>query len=57
MKVKKWPDDTSNRLLDEDDLLDLRARIHACKAISSKTLQSGRELPVRPDTGSTGQMI
>ncbi|MCS5535794.1 MAG: hypothetical protein NZ802_08065, partial [Candidatus Poseidoniales archaeon] len=55
--VKKWPNDISNSLLDEYDLLGLRPRIHACKAISSKTLQSGRELPVRPATGSTGQMM
>ena len=50
------PNDAPNRLLDEGNLLGLRAHVHACVAISSKTLQSGRELPVRPDTGSTGEM-
>ncbi len=30
LKIKKWPDDISNSLLDECDLLDLRARIHPC---------------------------
>ena len=44
------------RLLEEGDLVGLRAHIHSRTAISSKTLQSGGELPVRRDTGSTGPM-
>jgi|GEM_PF-4566238 hypothetical protein len=47
--------DITNRLLDGGNLVDLCVHIHARTAISSKTLQIGGELPVRPDTGSTGQ--
>ena len=51
-----WLINTSNRLLEGCNLVDLCTHIHVCAAISSKTLQIGGELPVRRDTGSTGPM-
>ena len=51
-----WVRDITNRLLDGGNLVGLCVQIHARTAISSKTLQSGGELPVRRDTGSTGPM-